>query len=118
MQTVAIGDIPYIPASPTTDRQTKMKLQSHCPSLGCEVVAGGSRLPTSYYLVRRYRSADATPSVPAVQLLARTLSPGVSDDVTLSCLRYTRVPHGNGLMVLQYDESFKLGQVDGDDARR
>src|SRR5215831_18545461 len=44
MQTVAIGDIPYIPASPTTDRQPKMNLQSHCPSLGCEGVAGGSRL--------------------------------------------------------------------------
>src|SRR5262249_49844767 len=81
-QTVAIGDIPYIPASPTTDRQPKMKLQSHCPSLDCEVVAGGSRLLTSYYLVRRYHAA--TPSVPPVQLLARTLSPGVSDDVTLS----------------------------------
>jgi hypothetical protein len=116
MQTVAIGDIPYIPASPTTDRQPKIKLQSHCPSLGCEVVDGGSRLLTSYYLVRRYHAA--TPSVPPVQLLARTLSPGLSDDVTLSCLRYTRVPHGKGLMVLQYDERFKLGQVDGDDARR
>jgi hypothetical protein len=33
-----------------------MKLQSHCPSLGCEVVAGGSRLLTSYYLVCRYRA--------------------------------------------------------------
>ena len=41
-----------------------------------------------------------------------------SDDVTLSCLRYTRVPHGKGLIALQYDERFKLGQVDGDDARR
>jgi hypothetical protein len=39
LQTVAIGDIPYMPASPTTDRQPEMKLQSHCPSLGCEVVA-------------------------------------------------------------------------------
>ena len=38
--------------------------------------------------------------------------------VTLSCLRYTRVPHGKGLMVLQYDERFKLGQVDGNDAQR
>src|SRR5262245_18997619 len=56
MQTVAIREIPYIPASPTTDRQPKMKLQSHCPSLGREVVAGGSRLPTSYYLVCRYRA--------------------------------------------------------------
>src|SRR5499427_5609895 len=56
MQTVAIGDIPYIPASPTTDRQPKMKLQSHCPSLGCEFVDGGSRLLTSYYLVWRYRA--------------------------------------------------------------
>src|SRR5215813_1032878 len=62
--------------------------------------------------------AHATPSVPAVQLVARTLSPGVSDDVTLSRLRYTRVPDGKGLITLQYDERFKLGQVDGDDARR
>src|SRR5262249_55637627 len=69
MQTVAIGDIPYIPASPTTDRQPKMKLESHCPSLGCEGVAGGSRLLTSYYLVWR-PCAHATPSVPPVQLLA------------------------------------------------
>jgi hypothetical protein len=37
MQTVAIGDIPYIPASPRTDRQPEMKLQSYFPSLGCEV---------------------------------------------------------------------------------
>src|SRR5262249_37581114 len=56
MQTVAIGDIPHILASPTTDRQPKMKLQSYCPSLGCEVVAGGSRFLTSYYLVCRYRA--------------------------------------------------------------
>src|SRR5262249_14565988 len=54
MQTVPIGEIPYIPASPTTDRQPKMKLQSHCPSLGCEGVAGGSRLLDSCYLVCRY----------------------------------------------------------------
>src|SRR5262249_48393971 len=60
MQTVAIGDIPYIPASPTTDRQPEMKLQSHCPSLGCEVVAGDSRLLTSYYLVRRYHARTQT----------------------------------------------------------
>src|SRR5215469_3337332 len=118
MQTVAIGDIPYIPASPTTDRQPNMKLQSHCPSLGCEVAAGSGRVLTPYYFGVPLPCAHATPSVPAVQLLARTLSPGVSDDVTLSCLRYTPVPHGKGLMVLQYDERFKLGQVDGDDARR
>jgi hypothetical protein len=39
----------------------------------------------------------------------------VSDDVTLSCLRYTRAPDGRGLIALQYDERFKLGQVDGGD---
>jgi hypothetical protein len=45
------------------------------------------------------------------------LSPGVSDDVTLSCPRYTRAPDGKGLIALQYDERFKLGQVDGDDVK-
>jgi hypothetical protein len=41
----------------------------------------------------------------------------VSDDVTLSCPRYTRAPDGKGLIALQYDERFKLGQVDGDDVK-
>jgi hypothetical protein len=45
------------------------------------------------------------------------LSPGVSDDVTFSCLRYTRAPDGKGLIALQYDERFQLGQVDGDDVK-
>jgi hypothetical protein len=45
------------------------------------------------------------------------LSPGVSDDVTFSCLRYTREPDGKGLIALQYDERFQLGQVDGDDVK-
>jgi hypothetical protein len=45
------------------------------------------------------------------------LSPGVSDDVTLSCLRHTRALDGKGLIALQYDERFKLGQVDGDDVK-
>ena len=45
------------------------------------------------------------------------LSPGVSDDVMLSCPRYTRAPDGKGLIALQYDERFKLGQVDGDDVK-
>jgi hypothetical protein len=45
------------------------------------------------------------------------LSPGVSDDVTLSCPRYTRAPDRKGLIALQYDERFKLGQVDGDDVK-
>jgi hypothetical protein len=45
------------------------------------------------------------------------LSPGVSDDVTFSCLRYTRAPDGKGLIALQYDERFKLGQVDADDVK-
>jgi hypothetical protein len=45
------------------------------------------------------------------------LSPGVSDDVTLSCLRHTRAPDGKGLIALQYEERFKLGQVDGDDVK-
>jgi hypothetical protein len=41
----------------------------------------------------------------------------VSDDVTLSCPRYTRAPDGRGLIALQYDERFKLGQVDGGDVK-
>src|SRR2546428_5856504 len=45
------------------------------------------------------------------------LSPGASDDVTFSCLRYTRAPDGKGLIALQYDERFKLDQVDGDDVK-
>jgi hypothetical protein len=45
------------------------------------------------------------------------LSPGVSDDVTFSCLRYTRAPDGKGLIALQYDERFQLGQVDADDVK-
>jgi hypothetical protein len=45
------------------------------------------------------------------------LSPGVSDDVTLSCPRYTRAPDGKGLIALQYDERFKLGQIGGDDVK-
>jgi hypothetical protein len=45
------------------------------------------------------------------------LSPGVSDDVTFSCLRYAQAPDGKGLIALQYDERFKLGQVDGDDVK-
>ena len=45
------------------------------------------------------------------------LSPGVSDDVTLSCLRHTRAPDGTRTDRLQYDERFKLGQVDGDDVK-
>ncbi len=34
------------------------------------------------------------------------LSPGVSDDVTLSCPRYMRARDGKGLIALQYDERF------------
>ena len=41
----------------------------------------------------------------------------MSDDVTLSCLRYTRAPDGRGLIALLYDERFKLGQVDGGDVK-
>jgi len=46
------------------------------------------------------------------------LSPGVSDDVTFSCLRYTREPDGKGLIALQYDERFKLGPVTPTTSRR
>lgn len=46
------------------------------------------------------------------------LSPGVSYDVTFSCLRYTREPDGKGLIALQYDERFKLGQVTPTTSRR
>src|SRR5215831_20824775 len=65
MQTVANGDIPYIPASPTTDRQPKMKLQSHCPSLGCEVATGVlGEVFTCWLAVTWCQSLDASPAPP------------------------------------------------------
>src|SRR5215831_2506763 len=65
MQTVAIGDIPYIPASPTTHRQPKMKLQSHCPSLGCEVADGVlGEVFACWLAVTWCRSLDGPPAPP------------------------------------------------------